>query len=132
MEIEGFDEMIKGADGYFKTASRAFQKGAIFSDELIFNILTMSIEKYLVGLLMSIGIMPENHVIKFLVQETEQYFKIDESILKDLLAVDDYLYLCSVDSFTKNTPPREDLVNMISAVGKLKLLVYSHAVIETI
>jgi hypothetical protein len=130
MEIEGYQEMIKGANGYFKTVKRAFYKESIFSDELIFNILTMAIEKYLVGLLMSIGIMPANHVIKYLLEETGKKFLIDQSIQKHLVSVDDYLYLCSIDNFTKNTPPREELENIIAAVDKLKLLVQAHTAIE--
>jgi HEPN domain-containing protein len=132
MVIERFEDIIKGANGYFKTAIRAFYKKSVFSDELIFNILTMSIEKYLVGLLMSIGIMPANHVIKYLLEETEEHFKIDVSIQKHLAAIDDYLYLCSVDNFTKNTPPREDLEKMINAVEKLKFFVQEHTSFELV
>ncbi len=131
MELEGYDKMIKGADSYFNSAKSAFIKGSKFNGELVFNILTMSIEKYLVGLLMSKGIMPVNHVIEYLLKETDEYFKIDKIIQKTLATVDDYLYICSMDNFINKIPSNEELDNLIAAVDKLKIFVHEHCLFES-
>jgi HEPN domain-containing protein len=131
MEIKGYDTMIKGADSYYNSARRAFYKDTKFTEELVFNILTMSIEKYLVGLLMSKGIMPMNHVIKYLLKETEEHFKLDKIIQKHLSKVDDYLYICSLDDFTKKVPSKEELENILAAVEQLKAFTHEHTMLES-
>jgi len=130
MEITGYDIMIKGADSYYNSARGAFYKDSKFTTELIFNILTMAVEKYLVGLLMSKGIMPENHVIKYLLEETELYFTLDKTVHQNLTKVDEYLYICSLDSFTKKVPSRDELESMIMALDNLKNFVHKHTAIE--
>ncbi|MDF1550365.1 MAG: HEPN domain-containing protein [Bacteroidales bacterium] len=131
MEIKGYDSMIKGADSYYNSARKAFYKDSKFNTELIFNILTMSIEKYLVGLLMSKGIMPLNHVIKHLLKETEEHFKLDVIIQKHLAKVDDYLYICSLDDFTKKIPSKEEMENIMVAVEQLKVFTHAHTLLES-
>jgi hypothetical protein len=130
MEIEGYEQMIRHADGYFNTASRAYSKKSVFSDELIFNILTMSIEKFLVGLLMSKGIMPVNHVIKYLLMETNQYFDLDKDVSQKLEMVDHYLDICSIDEFMKITPSHEELGKLRDATEQLKKYIYNHVPVE--
>jgi HEPN domain-containing protein len=131
MELKGYDTMIKGADSYFNSAKKAYIKDSKFSDELVFNILSMSIEKFLVGLLMSKGIMPANHVIKHLLNETEEHFKISKVVQKTLSTVDDYLYICSMDSFTSKVPTKEEMANLLAATEKLKVFVYEHCLLES-
>jgi HEPN domain-containing protein len=131
MAIEGYDTMIKGADSYYNSAKKSFYKGDNkFNEELVFNILTMSVEKYLVGLLMSKGNMPMNHVIKYLLQEAEEYFTLDKIIHEQLAKVDDYLYICSMDDFTKKVPSKEELENILLAVDKLKEFTHANVTLE--
>ena len=131
MELEGYDTMIKGADSYYGSAKRAFNKDSKFTTELVFNIITMAIEKYLVGLLMSKGIMPMNHVIKYLLEETEEYFKLDNVIQQNLAKVDDYLYICSMDDFTKKVPSKEEMGSIMDAVERLKIFTHEHVLLES-
>ena len=130
MEITGYDQMLRHANGYFSTAMRAYQKNSVFSDELIFNILTMAIEKYLVGLLMSVGILPVNHVIKYLLMEVNQHFDIDKTVRQKLEDVDNYLDICSLDEFLKITPSKEELGKLIEATSQLKIFIYNHVPVE--
>jgi len=126
MEITGYDVMIKGADSYYASAKKAFYKEGKFTNELVFNILTMAVEKYLVGLLMSKGVMPMNHVIKYLLNETEEYFTLDKSVHHHLEKVDEYLYICSLEDFTKKVPDKDELENILSALETLKVFVHKH------
>lgn len=131
MAIEGYETMIKGADSYYNSAKKSFYKSDKFNEELVFNILTMSVEKYLVGLLMSKDNMPMNHVIKYLLEETEAYFSLDKTIHEQLAKVDDYLYICSMDDFTKKVPAKEELENILLAVEKLKEFTHANVDLET-
>ena len=132
MMLEGYDTMIKGADSYYGSAKRSFEKGTKFSEELVFNILTMAVEKYLVGLMMSVGEMPANHVIKHLLVEADGHFKIDESIIESLSKVDDYLYICSMDDFTNRVPDKKELAIILEAVEKLKTFVHENVSIQVV
>lgn len=129
--IEGYDKMIKEAESYFNSARRGFYNSKKFNEELVFNIITMSVEKFLVGLLMSKGIMPVNHVIKHLLEETEEHFTLNESIKKTLSVIDDYLYICSMDSFTSKIPSKAELEELINATGMLKELAYDKTVYKS-
>ncbi|MCI5211179.1 MAG: hypothetical protein D3910_20885, partial [Candidatus Electrothrix sp. ATG2] len=63
--IRGWEEFLRDGEGYLRTATAAYtKKNGIFTSEILYNLIAMAIEKFIMAALMRHGAMPYNHTPK--------------------------------------------------------------------
>lgn len=123
--IDGWDEFLKDGGAFLNTAQKAYiQSRRAFTPEILFNIITMSIEKFVMAAVMRYGSMPENHTMTDLVRALETVFPEDLTHLKDgLLKLDSYQEICDLDSFAISPPTLDEIPDMLKLAFSLHELV---------
>lgn len=125
--IQGWEEFLEDGNGYLRTATGAFYNGnKTFTPDILYNLVAMSIEKFVMAALMRHGTMPYNHTMADLVEAMEDTFPhaIDE-IRGGLLKLDSYQDICDPYDFTIVSPAPEEIPEMLGLAKKLHQLVES-------
>jgi len=112
--ISGWEEFLAEGEAYLKTASGAHRKAKkVFTAEILYNIIAMAIEKFVMAALMKHGALPYNHTMKDLVEAMDETFpKVLSKIKGELLTMDSYQEICDLDGF-KITPPEMDKIPLM-------------------
>jgi hypothetical protein len=123
--IRGWEEFLQDGEGYLRTAQGAYRKQRpVFTAEILYNIIAMGIEKFIMAALMRHGTMPYNHTMADLVEAMEQTFpgRMDK-LGPGLLKMDSYQEICDLDGFKISPPDMEEIPNMLDLAEQLRLLV---------
>jgi hypothetical protein len=123
--IQGWQEFLKDGNGYLRTAKGAYLNGNIrFTPGILYNIIAMAIEKFVMAALMCHGTMPYNHTMGDLVEAMEETFPdaiVD--IREGLLQLDTYQDICDPYEFTLIVPDRDEISGMLKTASRLQELV---------
>lgn len=124
--ITGWEEFFRHGEEYLNAATGAHRKGVqTFTPEILYNLIAMAIEKFIMAALLRHGELPYNHTMADLVEAMEHTFpgsKMTE-LGKELLQLDQYQDICDLDGF-KIIPPRPDEIPaMLELAGTLQSLV---------
>lgn len=123
--IEGWEDYFTEGEGFLKTADAAYKKEKkAFTPEILYNMIAMSIEKFIMSALMRYGALPYNHTMKDLVEAMDSTFPsaIDD-LREGLLRMDRYQEICNPDGFRITLPKRSEIPGMMNIAQKLKGLV---------
>jgi hypothetical protein len=123
--IQGWQEFLHDGEGFLKTAVAAHAKRKkVFTAEILYNIVAMAIEKFVMAALMRYGTMPYNHTMTDLVAAMEGTFPGEiDAIRERLLKLDKYQEICDLDGFSITPPPMEEIPAMLETAATLKSLV---------
>ncbi|HEY5652754.1 MAG TPA: hypothetical protein VIR63_00075 [Pontiella sp.] len=106
---------------YLKTARGGIKRPAIFTTEILYNIIGLAIEKHVMGALMAKGKLADNHTFTDLIDATRQVGEIDESIADQLRKFESYQNICPVFSgYHRTAPPVEAIPEMIDTAESVK------------
>lgn len=123
--IQGWRQFLEAGTGYLRTATGAYLNGnRKFTPEILYNLVVMSIEKYVMAALMRHGSLPYNHTMADLVEALDEKFPhaIDD-IREDLLRLDSYQDICDPYDFTIAPLAMDVIPGMLGAAIKLQQLV---------
>lgn len=87
---------MEEGDAYIKTARGGQKRPAIFTPEILYNILGLAIEKHIMAALMSKNQLADNHTFSDLIDATKQIGEIDGTIAGQLRKFEGYQNLCPV------------------------------------
>jgi len=124
-QVAGWEEFFRHGEGFLNTAAQAHRKAVkAFSSEILYNLIAMAIEKFIMAALMRHGELPYNHTMADLVAAMEQVFPgrmgdIGEGLLK----MDAYQDICDLDGFKISPPKMEEIPAMLELAERLKRLV---------
>ena len=123
--INGWEEFFGDGNRYLRTASAAFtNRKEIFTPEILYNIIAMAIEKFVMAALMHHGTMPYNHTMADLVEAMEETFPdAIADIREGLLNLDKYQEICDPYEFTILPPSRNEIPAMLELARRLQELV---------
>ena len=123
--IRGWEEFLQDGKGFLSTALAGYQKRQqVFTAEILYNIIAMAVEKFVMAALMRHGALPYNHTMADLVEAMETTFpgKIGD-IGEGLLDMDRYQEICDLDGFKINPPGMEKISGMLELADKMQTLV---------
>ena len=125
--IQGWDDFLEDGRRYLRTATGAFYNGnRVFTPEILYNLVAMAIEKFVMAALMRHGTMPYNHTMTDLVEAMEETFPHAIDGLRDgLLKLDTYQDICDPYDFKIVPPPQKEIPAMLELGKKLQDLVES-------
>ncbi len=123
--ISGWEDFLKEGKAYLKTAVGAHaRRRDIFSAEILYNIIAMAIEKFVMAALMRHGAMPYNHTMGDLVEAMEETFCGAMGEMKEkLLALDKYQEICDLEAYTIRPPAMEEIPEMLRLAKQLESLI---------
>jgi len=128
--VEGWEEFLHEGEAYLKTADGAHTKERkVFTPEILYNIIAMAIEKFVMAALMKHGALPYNHTMGDLVEAMEETFPGALGEIKEkILALDRYQEICDVDAFIIRPPKVEEIDGMLEITHHLQYL--THALVQ--
>ena len=112
------DEGVK----YLKTARGGLNRPEIFTTEILYNIIGLSIEKTVMGALMAKGCLADNHTFTDLIDASKQIGELDPEIAENLRKFESYQNICPVFSgYHRAEPPRDAIPEMIETAEALQV-----------
>jgi len=120
IEISGAEEMLAEGEGYFRVVERSYLKPKVFTPEIVHNLLSMSMEKFSMAILMHQGLLPENHAFDDLVNALKAVVPMSAEIESALLALDAESDLCSLEIRKSQIPGPERMAMLIGIGCKLR------------
>ena len=123
--ISGWQDFLNDGKSFYKTAEAALRKNKkVFTPEILYNIIAMAIEKFVMAALMKHGAMPYNHTMRDLVEAMDTTFPNALDDLRDgLLKMDEYQDICDLDGFRITPPEMDQIPEMVQMATTLKGLV---------
>lgn len=124
--IAGWEEFLHDGEAFLRTGLAAHAKDKkAFTPEILYNIIAMAIEKFVMAALMQRGALPYNHTMGDLVESMDEVFPDGLRDIKNgLLDLDRYQEICDVDSFTITPPAMDAIPAMLALAEKMQELVH--------
>ena len=119
-EISGAEEMLAEGEGFFRVVERSHLKPNIFTPEIVHSLLSMSMEKFAMSILLHRGELPDNHTFFDLVTALKAVVPMSAEIEAALLAVDDEADLCSLEIRQTKIPGPERMAMLIGIGGRMR------------
>jgi len=125
-------QYIEDGNNYLKTAVKGHEnRKQVFTPEIIYNIVSMSIEKQIMGLLMYHNRLPENHTLRDLTDAIRELCPAAEGetscfpdeLSEKLLAMDRFQEICCIDLYHREIPREEDVCAFIDIGQKVQAFV---------
>jgi hypothetical protein len=119
--IKGWQNYLEDGEAYLRTAKGAFaKKDRRFTGEILYNLVAMAIEKFVMAALMRHDQLPYNHTITDLVEAMEAVFpdKVG-SIAGQLVELDKYQDICDLEHYSITPPELEEIPGMIDLAEKV-------------
>ena len=122
--IQGWQEFLEDGSGFLATAMSAYKNGKkAYTAGILYNLVAMAIEKFVMAALMKRGTMPYNHTMKDFVEAMEEtYPDAITDIRTELLQLDTYQDICDLEGFSIAPPEMEEIPAMIVLAGKMQSL----------
>jgi len=114
--------IIQG-DDYLK-ASKPKGKKSKFGTTILYNLLSMSMESYIMAILDIHKTLPENHTYTDLINALEVTIALDEVLKNRILKYESIQSICSVDKFIINEPTEGEIFDLGGAIDELSLLAH--------
>ncbi len=112
---DDYKSFMDEGDKYLKTARGGVKRPAVFTAEILYNIIGLAIEKHVMGALMAKGKLADNHTFTDLIDATRQIGEIDTVIADQLRKFESYQNICPVFAgYHRTEPPADAIPEMIA------------------
>ena len=112
------------ADQYLKAGTS--EKAKIrFGTDIRYNLLSLSLESYIMAILDYKGTMPENHTYTDLLNALESVITIQASLKEQILKYENIQQICSIDKYSIKNPTEEELADLHNAISNIGEIAYS-------
>lgn len=107
-------EYIQEGRQFLQTARNGQKRKDVFTNELVYNLIGLSLEKMLVGLCMRYGHMPADHTLEGIVSEVDALCPMETSLAEEIRAMDRIQDLCALDMKTFCSVSDSQITQMLS------------------
>ena len=123
MEKDSFFYYHEGVS-FFNIANNCLAKPERkFNNELMFNVLSMSIERMLISVLLHNGIMPVSETASGLIRETSKLITWPEHCIQQARWLNRFVHLCSLEPVPLKIPDDNEIQQIMLFAGEVKLRV---------
>ncbi len=118
---EKWSEFMTEGDAFLKTANGGAKRPQIFTPEILYNLLAMSIEKHIMAALVFKGTLADNHTFTDLINSAKEVCPLGDAISMRLLDLEAYQNICPVfDGYNRDPFPVEKVQGMISIAEEIQ------------
>lgn len=114
-----WQEFLEQAKGYHRTAAGGRKRPQVFTPVILYNIIAMAIEKYCMAYLMFKKYLPQNHTMQDMVEALQKVGDLDQDLADEMIAMDAFQEICSVDEYTRRAPADQDISAMLDTCERL-------------
>lgn len=125
MDIHRLDwkTWLKNGDQYLKAAIPKGTKSR-FGTDVRYNLLSMSLEGYIMAMLDVNQLLPENHTYTDLVAAVETVVPIDYTLKNRILRYENIQSICSLEKYHRCSPTEDEIADLTGAVGEISALAH--------
>ncbi|WP_163337478.1 HEPN domain-containing protein [Desulfopila sp. IMCC35008] len=122
--IDDWQDYLHDGEKFLKTAASAFEKGKkAFSEESLYNITAMAIEKFIMAFLMRNGDLAENHTMIDLAAALKRHLKVMPAELEQKLEfLGSFQEICDMDQYQCTIPTKEEIRKIIDTGQEVQAL----------
>lgn len=121
-----YPQFISQAEAYYKTVQGGVKRKQIFTNEILYNIISISIEKYLMGFLMSKNQLPPCHTLNNMIKEVKRHILVEESLVKRMDYFDKLQFICALTPFKRDPVSDNDITDMMIVLKEIRDMVQGH------
>jgi hypothetical protein len=119
-----YTNWLAEGDQYLKAGTPKSGKSK-FGTQILYNLLSMSMESYIMAVLIYKKCLPDNHTYTDLIEGLERVMKLDAGLKERILKYESIQSICSVDKFSIQEPTLEQIDDLRGAVEEIKGIAYS-------
>ena len=117
-------EYVNDGCKYLKTAvNGSVKRKNVFTPEIIFNIVAMSIEKNIMGYLLYNNCLPENHTLRDLADAVRLIYPFENDLFEKLVDMDRFQEICCIDLYERKIPDEDDVKEFLDIGQKVRAFV---------
>ena len=121
VQITGWRQYIKEGEQYLKCAVNAADKRrVVFTPVILYNLIGMAIEKFLMGFLMHHGALAENHTMIDILNSVEKITGPQPEMAGDFRYLDSFQEICDIDAYNTREPTMAEIPRILSCGVKIK------------
>lgn len=109
-------------DQYLKAGTPKDGKKSKFGGEIRYNVLSMSLESYVMAILDFHQNLPDNHTYTDLMDGLDRVIKVDPKLRERILKYENIQEICSVEKFHINAPSDEELNDLHGAIVEMSTI----------
>lgn len=106
---------LENGDKYISAATPKKSKSR-FSNEILYNLLSLALESYSMAILDYHNQLPENHTYTDLVVALEEIHPLKVSVKKRILRYENIQSICSVEKYHRTAPSKDELADLKGAI----------------
>lgn len=115
VQITDWRNYYHDGEKFLRTATTGqSNRPEIFTPEILYNIIAMAIEKFIMGFLMYNGDLADNHTMADMIHSMERHLQLPPALASDLLQLDSFQEICSLDNYSYITPTRNQIDEMLA------------------
>lgn len=95
-------------------------RSRMFTNEIRYNLAGMAIEKFVMGFLMRLNMLPEGHTLVDLIDSVERLANLPAVLCEKIRAMDRFQQICAFDTYTRTVPDDEEMSVIESLVLSLR------------
>ncbi len=93
------------------------KRKSVFTPEILYNIVSMAIEKHFMGFLLYHHRLPDNHTLTDLVDAVRLVEDVDESLSERLTRMDRFQQICALSDYFREEPTSDDVREFLEIGG---------------
>lgn len=115
VQITGWRQYIREGEQYLNCAVNAVQKRrVVFTPVILYNLIGMAIEKFLMGFLMHHGALAENHTMIDILNSVEKITGPQPEMAENFRYLDSFQEICDLDAYQRREPTMAELPRILA------------------
>ncbi|NTV13301.1 MAG: hypothetical protein HGA96_05135 [Desulfobulbaceae bacterium] len=126
VQITDWRNYYQDGEKFLRTATAGqSRRPEIFTPEILYNVITMAIEKFIMGFLMYHGDLADNHTMADMIHSLERHLQLPASLTHDLLHLDSFQEICDLDNYNCKAPTRHQIDGMLATARETQRFIAS-------
>jgi hypothetical protein len=126
MNKDDCERYFDAGTSYLETAKRGHRRGSVFTATMIYHILCISIEKFLMGIFCYHNAIPQHNTLSHMVQELAAFTEVSKELIEQVQAIDNVLNLCDPNAPLQMMLTERQLQAMLTVGEKIRSLAAAH------
>ena len=116
------ESFFDAGNSYLETAKRGHRKCSVFTGTMIYHILCLSIEKFLMGIFCYHKAIPQHNTLSSMAQEAAALVELPEGLIEQVQLLDNVLNLCDPNTPLQMMLTESQIQTMLTVGDKVRSL----------
>ena len=115
---------LKQGDQYNEAATPK-STSSRFGTDIRYNLISMSLESYVMAILDFHHTLPDNHTFIDLITALEEVMPIDETLKRRILQYESIQSICSIDKYHRVSPTEDEIYDLKGAIDEISVIAHN-------